>query len=99
VYTDCWGAGGGGGGGGGCGASVGGSAGGGAGSTLGVSAGAAYAGTLTVAVGIAISTAAAAIFAMLVRAPDDLGRVIDRSLHLVPNSTCFIGSRTADAAT
>jgi hypothetical protein len=83
---------------------VGGSAGGGAGSTAGVfgvppKPGAAYAGTLIVAVGIATSTPATAIFAMLLRAPDDLARVIDRSLHLVPNNTCFIGSRTADAAT
>jgi hypothetical protein len=61
--------------------------------------GAAYAETLTVAAGIAMSTPATAIFAMLLRAPDDLARVIDRSLHLVPNSTCFIGSRTADVAT
>ena len=72
---------------------MGGSAGSGAGSTLGVSGGAAYAGTLTVAVGIAISTAAAAIFAILPRDPDDLAPVIDHSSRRVPNITIFIGSR------
>jgi hypothetical protein len=48
---------------------------------------------LTAAVGIAISTPATAIFAMLPRAPDDLARLIDHSLHRVPNITILIGSR------
>jgi hypothetical protein len=70
---------------------VGGSAGGGAGRTAGVfgvppKPGVAYAGTLTVAVGIAISTAATAIFVMLLRTPDDIVQIIDHSLHRVPNS-------------
>ena len=83
---------------------MGGSAGSGAGSTAGVfgappKPGAAYAGMLTAVAGIPISTPATAIFAMLLRAPDDLARVIDRPVHWVPNSTCFIGSRSADVAT
>ena len=70
---------------------MGGSAGGGAGRTAGVfgvppKPGAAYAGTLTAAVGMAISTPATAIFLMLLRTPDDIAQVIDRSLHRVPNS-------------
>jgi hypothetical protein len=32
-------------------------------------------------VGIVISTPATAIFVMLLRTPDDIARVIDRSLH------------------
>ena len=68
---------------------MGGSAGGGAGRTAGVfgvppKPGAAYAGTLTM--GIAISTAATAIFLMLLRTPDDIAHVIDHSVHRGPNS-------------
>jgi hypothetical protein len=78
---------------------VGGSAGSGAGSTVGVPAGAAYAGKLTAAIGMPKSTPATAIFAMLPRAPDDLARVIDHSLHRVPNITISIGSRKTNVAT
>ena len=65
---------------------MGGSIGRGAGSTAGVfgvppKPGAAYAGALTAAVGTAISTPATAIFLMLLRTPDDIAQVIDRSLH------------------
>jgi hypothetical protein len=70
---------------------VGGSAGGGAERTAGVfdvppKPGAAYAGTLTVTVGMAISTAATAIFLMLLRTPDDIAQVIDHSVHRIPSS-------------
>jgi hypothetical protein len=45
--------------------------------------GAAYAGTLTAVMGMTMSTPATAIFAT----PVDLARVIDHSLHRVPNIT------------
>jgi hypothetical protein len=78
---------------------VGGSAGGGAGSTAGVfgvplKPGAAYAGRLTAAVGIAISTPATAIFLMLLRTPDDIAQVINRSLRGAPDSqSCHLIDR------
>jgi hypothetical protein len=77
---------------------VGGSAGSGAGSTIGVYAGAAYAGMLAAARGMPTSTPATAIFAILLRAADDLARVIDYSLHRVPNITIVIESRIADVS-
>ena len=55
---------------------VGGSAGSGVGSTVGMPVGAAYAGMLTAAMGMPRSTPDAAIFAMLLRTPDDRVQVI-----------------------